>query len=300
MDRVFTSGASATPPSPPASPSSGYATAGNPGVPTAPTEPGPWWFHMMTEEVRAVIVAAGLTPNHEDVTQLSQAILAMFANIATPPQFDNDTSIATTAFVQRALGNFQSSASITVNTVLTIDALGKVIYVGGTATQITIPDGTSAPAGGTLTIHNVKGAGGDVTVVPSAGDVFSADGGSISSLVIKPGDSATFYRVHSDIWYVLGTATLQHSYSFAKSLGVSGYQKFPGGLIAQWGIYTFSASNSVAVTFPISFPNVIFIGAPFNPNTSNLVTSTALTISGMTIVAATPISASGYWIALGR
>lgn len=181
-----------------------------------------------------------------------------FAGVTTPPQFDNDTSIATTAFVQRALGNFQSSASITANTVLTIDALGKAIYAGGAATQITIPDGTSAPAGGTLTIHNVKGAGGDITVVPSAGDVFSVDGGSISSLVIKSGDSATFYRIHSDIWYVIGTATLQHSYSFAKSLSTNGYQKLPSGLIIQWGSATVNDSEGGAnVTLPIAFPNAM-------------------------------------------
>lgn len=79
MDRVFNSGAAASAPTPPASPSTGYATAGNPGTGTPPTEPGPWWFHMITEELRAVIVAAGLTPDHEDLTQLAAAISALSA-----------------------------------------------------------------------------------------------------------------------------------------------------------------------------------------------------------------------------
>lgn len=78
MDRTFESGAAGSPPSAPASPSSGYPTAGNPQTATPATKPGPWWYHMMTEELRAVIVAAGLTPDHTDVTQLSQAIQALF------------------------------------------------------------------------------------------------------------------------------------------------------------------------------------------------------------------------------
>lgn len=78
MDRVFESGAAGSPPSAPASPSSGYPTAGNPSLAIAATKPGPWWYHMMTEELRAVIVAAGLTPDHADVTQLTRAIQALF------------------------------------------------------------------------------------------------------------------------------------------------------------------------------------------------------------------------------
>lgn len=79
MDRVYESGASASPPSPPASPSSGYPTPGAPGV-AAATLPGPWWHYMMTEELRSVIVAAGLTPDHTNVAQLLAALDARFVN----------------------------------------------------------------------------------------------------------------------------------------------------------------------------------------------------------------------------
>lgn len=77
MDRHLEVAYSATPPSAPAA-SPGYPTNGNPQTATPATEPGEWWFHMMTEEIRAVIVAAGLTPDHADVTQLAQAIQALF------------------------------------------------------------------------------------------------------------------------------------------------------------------------------------------------------------------------------
>lgn len=41
--------------------------------------------------------------------------------------------------------------------------------------------------------------------------------------------------------------------SFANSLGANGYQKFPGGLILQWGSIG-TVAGRVAVTFPIAFP----------------------------------------------
>lgn len=80
MDRAFLSGASVSAPTPPASPSIGYATEGNSGTGTPATKPGPWWYHMMTEELRALVVAAGLTPSQSDLTQLLQALPGALAS----------------------------------------------------------------------------------------------------------------------------------------------------------------------------------------------------------------------------
>jgi len=74
--RTMLSGAAGSPPSAPGSPSTGYFTEGNPGV-TPPSNPGAYWFHQMSEEARAVIVAAGLTPDASTLTQLRDAILAL-------------------------------------------------------------------------------------------------------------------------------------------------------------------------------------------------------------------------------
>lgn len=80
MDRAFQSGASASPPTPPASPSIGHPTGGNPATGTPPTTPGDYWFHMITEEIRALIVAAGLTPSYTDIGQLLQALPGALAS----------------------------------------------------------------------------------------------------------------------------------------------------------------------------------------------------------------------------
>lgn len=42
-----------------------------------------------------------------------------------------------------------------------------------------------------------------------------------------------------------------------QSLALNGYQKFPGGLIIQWGEGNYSGNGGV-VTFPIPFPNAVF------------------------------------------
>lgn len=79
MDRAFSSGASGTPPSAPGSPSTGYPTSGNPGTGTPATKPGAWWYYMVTEELRKLIVDAGLTPDYTNTSQISQAVQAMIA-----------------------------------------------------------------------------------------------------------------------------------------------------------------------------------------------------------------------------
>lgn len=83
MDRYWESNALGTAPALPSTPSVGYPTDGNLGTSTPPTNPGAWWFHMITEEIRAVIVAAGLTPNGPTVTQLLAALDARYASGGT-------------------------------------------------------------------------------------------------------------------------------------------------------------------------------------------------------------------------
>ncbi len=42
------------------------------------------------------------------------------------------------------------------------------------------------------------------------------------------------------------------------SLGTTGWQRLPDGLILQWGTKDTSASGQVTVTYPIAFPNAVF------------------------------------------
>lgn len=83
MDRIWKSGASGTPPVAPAVPSVGYPTQGNPVAGVPATTPGAWWFHMITEELRNVIIEAGLEPAAGDVGQLAEAIGMLTTQLAS-------------------------------------------------------------------------------------------------------------------------------------------------------------------------------------------------------------------------
>lgn len=75
MDRLWEANSSTTPPTKPATLETGYPTdAGD------ATIPGAWWFYQQTEEIRNAIVAAGITPSGDSVTQLAQAIGAIASN----------------------------------------------------------------------------------------------------------------------------------------------------------------------------------------------------------------------------
>ena len=81
MDRIYASGAAGSAPSVPASPSSGYPTAGNPGTGTPATKPGAYWYHMIMEELMAIITAGGVIPAPGTLNQVKQALDALYMPI---------------------------------------------------------------------------------------------------------------------------------------------------------------------------------------------------------------------------
>lgn len=137
MDRVFESGAAGSPPSAPASPSSGYPTAGNPQTATPATKPGPYWYHMLTEEIRAVIVAAGLTPDHLNLTQLATAIGNLAASGAAPAG-----SVIYVAKSTAPTGYLKANGAAVSRTTYAAlyAAIGTVFGVGNGSTTFNLPD----------------------------------------------------------------------------------------------------------------------------------------------------------------
>lgn len=88
----------ASPPSAPASPSVGYPTDGNPLAAQNATEPGAYWFHAIGEELRAVILEGGLTPNTSILTQVRDAI----KNIIKGGDYKDSVRVASTAAINLA------------------------------------------------------------------------------------------------------------------------------------------------------------------------------------------------------
>lgn len=74
MYRIDNATSVTTAPDVPAAGTEKYWTNGDPGAGVAATKLDSWWFNMIQEEIRKVVVDAGLIPNKNDNTQLSQAI----------------------------------------------------------------------------------------------------------------------------------------------------------------------------------------------------------------------------------
>lgn len=172
----------------------------------------------------------------------------------TPPQFDNDTSLATTAFVQRALGNLQATY-VTNNPVsLTAAQVGTLIRLGGSSKTVTLPQASTCPAGSTFQIQH-SGTDGFITVAAYAGDTLDPGYNAPTSVQLRLGESAVFTKlVEGNAWAVYGGGfNLEYVMSLNRNLATPGYAMLPGGLLVQWG-YSLSAYNYAQIAFPTSFP----------------------------------------------
>ena len=96
--------------------------------------------------------------------------------------------------------------------------------------------------------------------------------------------------------------------SFAGSLGFTGYQKLPTGLIIQWGAFNVNATagavGTTDITFPIAFPAAFrHLSALMSTNdpsqrfTGFDIGNTNTTKARFTYV--TPTTNSIYWLAIG-
>lgn len=201
-----------------------------------------------------------LTRQGTNDKSLTAALLAQYcseeflAGITTPPQFDNDTSLATTAFVQRALGNFSGIKELTLgaNALLAADC-GKLITHRTTAgvSTATLPPLSDVPVGGALLFKSTSSY--SLTLSRSGADLISANGTNLTSVVVQPGDDLLLIKVDASYWFATGSAVRGQEPGFGSSLTASGYQKLPSGLIIQWGLLS-SPGLTGAVTLPIAMP----------------------------------------------
>jgi hypothetical protein len=164
----------------------------------------------------------------------------------TAALFDNSKSLATTEFVQRAIGNMSGYVSYGSNTVLTAADLGKYVFAAGAAMTLTLPDLTLIPAGSRMLIASNGGATAALTVISVNGAIAGPNTQSTTSLFMSPAVSMEFIS-NGTSWMAVGG-------SGVAGLGNSGYQKMSSGLILQWGIATASATAAVLVSLPIAFP----------------------------------------------
>jgi hypothetical protein len=122
----------------------------------------------------------------------------------TPAQFDNDTSLATTAFVQRALGNFADAQTFSGSFTLTAADAGKCYVYGETvAATITLPAISATAIGATFEFINTGTA--NITVQRAGSDQIDSGPTAVNSIVVPPNQSLKIVRSGgSSLWHPVG------------------------------------------------------------------------------------------------
>ena len=120
----------------------------------------------------------------------------------TPAVADNDTSIATTAFVQLAVSTVWVSYHTTNMTLGPLDAGRMVMVNSGTDTTITVPPDATVDFPVNTRIDILRWGGGNLTVVPGAGvGIVSADG---KRSIRTAYSAATLWKQSAGTWALIG------------------------------------------------------------------------------------------------
>lgn len=227
MDRIYEKGAIQTAPQIPTVPSIGYPVSGNPATGTPATKPGVWWYHMVIEELLAVITAAGVTPDGATLSQLATAI---------------QSGKLTSAICGGTVNALTADYPVPVKTLK--DQMVLAVRVPGPNTQAAVTFTPSTSATNPIAAAPVvKGANQALAV----GDLC--------------GDHLLLWNAAYGKWVLIDPV---FSGKWTNSLTPNGYQLYPSGLIVQWGWGTTSAGgNGETLTFPIPFPHACY-AAPAN------------------------------------
>ncbi|WP_424477314.1 phage tail protein [Pseudomonas sp.] len=270
----------------------------------------------------STVAGYGLTDVYTK-TQIDQA-LGLKASLASPiftgdpraptaGQFDADGSLATTEFVQRALGSFRGYGTIGSNRSVALGDIGCVLRANGVWTlTLPTPSSIGLTPGAAFTIY---GSGNNATVVPGAGVTLSWDANTIASHVVKYAQSATFMAISASDWIIVNsTAEPWKNLGFAES-GFSTADKFDAsgklattefirtaglsyGGYSSVGTKTIAAADIGKILFPaagstLTLPNPTTAGFPqgsaFTVFTSNA--ASAITVAA---AAGVQIALNGY------
>lgn len=187
---------------------------------------------------------------------LSSPVFSGNPTAPTANVFSNDDVLATTKFVQRALGSYAGQTNYEANTQLTVADVGKLSIFTAPGLTATLPAWDTVPPGGLVHLTSTGG----VTVKTRAGETFGAvNTTNLTSVVLQPGNFAVFRRLLLGPGWSLdsGDTALKYSPMFATNGAVTGYMKHPGGAIEQWGIGTTDAEGYVYITYPLAFPTAM-------------------------------------------
>jgi hypothetical protein len=252
------------------------------------------------KSVRADILAAYMAAelNLSSLAPKESPALTGDPTAPTPAQFDNDTSIATTAFVRNSGLSSSGYELVTTTQTLTAAHVGKSLNVSGAVT-LTLPLGAGLPTGSMLQIVNAASAS-TVTLQRQGTETIQRGGSGVTSFALLPGESVQLYG-YAGGWVVCGGSAASGDYgAFSSSKALSGYQKLPSGLIIQWGQSSVSTTAS-DVTLPVAFTTAALVAFATHIAAGDSVyaEASAASLTAVTLRCSLATSATINWCVFG-
>jgi len=199
----------------------------------------------------------------QNVTQgfapLASPIFSDNPRAPTPAQFDNDTSLATTEFVQRALGNFAGILVVSEAGIIAASSSGKAVILDGVAGAVFLPLAGDVPSGTTL---NISAKQNGWTVSSSGGQKIDTTSSLITSFAMGAGDNVELVSNGFNSWTMAGgVSQSKYAAAFGSALAPFGFQKLPNGWALQWGVLADSAWAAGVfrtISYPLDFTGGVF------------------------------------------
>lgn len=253
---------------------------GNLGLGISPTDFDAAFFNDLQEELIAIIEAAGLVPTAGTRNQVYQAIQAMIAgnsanDFKTSVRFTTTGNIVLSGLGTQAGGDWGAALTagdrILPKDQTTGSQSGIYIASAGAWVRATDADGASELTSGAIvaveegaTLADTQwmlSTDGPITIGTTA-LTFK----NVSPQVVTAASDSGFVdnsaKPASTSWIRGAMSAIAAAAGFVASLGSSGYIKFPtwlGALIIQWGSTTTNGSGDGLFSFPLTFPNSLFV-----------------------------------------
>ncbi len=146
MFRIDNATSKVAPPTMPAAGTEKYFGPGNPATQDPATIVDAWWFHQVTEEIRNVVVAAGLTPAKATTNQLLLAVQTIIQGSGATYVVDSGTANVKVITPSPAVTAYAAGLAFRVKMLLANTGATTINVSGLGAKSIKRPDGSALHA----------------------------------------------------------------------------------------------------------------------------------------------------------
>jgi len=206
---------------------------------------------------------------------------------STPDLFDASSNLATTEFVQRAMGGFQNVYTYaTAGQVIPPSRANGMFNMNSGATTVTLPLLSSVPLGTKMYFRS----SGGLTINRQGTDVFYVATSLPTETSVYVGGNSNITLISTGgAWFIAGNASLKYDNTlFGLYKATNGYQRLPSGLVIQWCNGQIPAGQGTArITMPETFDFALVAYALSTANPGHWVTGQNASNSGMDVVART-------------